>query len=62
MEYHKTKDIRHVKHVLGHKCLQSALALTHLIDFKDDEYVFTIAKMANEVYQMVHTGLVHTHN
>ena len=56
MEYYKTKDILHVKHVLGHESLQSTLVYTHLIDFKDDEYVSKIAKSANEACQLVETG------
>ena len=54
--YHKTKDILHVKHVLGHKSLQSTLVYTHLIDLKDDEYVSKIAKSADEACHLVEAG------
>lgn len=32
MEYQKTKDILHVKYVLGHKNIKNTLVYTHLID------------------------------
>ena len=32
-EYWKTKDILHVKGLLGHKCLENTLVYTHLIKF-----------------------------
>ena len=44
MEYHKTKDILHVMEVLGHKRIQNTLKYTHLVNFKDDEYVCRVAK------------------
>ena len=37
MEYHRTKDILHVMHMLGHKSLKNTLVYTHLIDFESDE-------------------------
>jgi len=31
MEYHKTKDILHVKRVLGHKRIENTMVYTHLV-------------------------------
>jgi len=39
MEHHKTRGILHVMQVLCHKNINNTLIYTHLIDFKDDEYV-----------------------
>jgi integrase len=33
MEYHKTKDILHVKRLLGHKSIKSIMRYTQLVDF-----------------------------
>ena len=56
MLYHKTKDILHVKEQLGHRRLESTLIYTHLIDFKDEEYVARIAKTVKEACQLVEAG------
>jgi len=56
MEYAKTKDILHVKELLGHKCIKSTLVYTHLIDFKGDEYVTKVAKTAKEACQLIEAG------
>ncbi len=39
MEYYKTKDILHIMKLLGHRNIRNALVYTHLVDFKEDEYV-----------------------
>ena len=56
MEYHKTRDILHVKYILGHKRIENTLVYTHLIDFASDEYTSKIAKNANEACQLVEAG------
>jgi len=56
MEYQRTKDILHVKYVLGHKNIKNTLVYTHLIDFKDDEYVSQVAKNAEEACTLVESG------
>ena len=38
MEYRKTRDMLHVKEVLGHKSLNNTMLYTQLISFKDDEF------------------------
>ena len=56
MEYHKTKDILHVKYLLGHKRIENTLIYTHLVDFGNDEYVSKVAKNATEACQLVEAG------
>lgn len=56
MEYHKTKDILHVMRILGHRSITNTLIYTHLVDFKDDEYVSKVANTAKEACQLVEAG------
>ena len=48
MEYHKTRDIIHVKEVLGHKSLNNTILYTQLIGFKDDEWIARVAHAGHE--------------
>jgi integrase len=56
MEYKKTKDILHVKRLLGHKRIENTLVYTHLIDFGDDEYISKISRTAEDARQLVEAG------
>lgn len=56
MEYKKTKDILHVKKLLGHKRIENTLVYTHLIDFGDDEYISKISRTAEEASKLVEAG------
>jgi len=56
MEYHKTRDILHVKYILGHKRIENTLVYTHLVDFGSDEYASKVAKNADEACQLVEAG------
>ena len=56
MEYHRTKDIMHVMNVLGHKNIKNTLVYTHLVDWKDDEYVSKIAKTGIDASKLVEAG------
>jgi len=56
MEYHKTKDILHVKWLLGHKRIENTLVYTHLIDFRNEEYVVRVASTVKEACQLVEAG------
>ena len=56
MEYHKTRDILHVMEVLGHKRIQNTLKYTHLVDFKNDEYVCRVAKTEKEIAELIEAG------
>ncbi len=59
MEYHRTKDILHVKTVLGHKNIKNTLVYVTLADelFKDQhEYISKVAKNVKEVCALVDAG------
>jgi len=56
MLYHKTKDILYVKEQLGHKRLESTLIYTHLVDFKDEEYIVRVTKTVKEACQLIEAG------
>jgi integrase len=56
MEYHKTKDILHVKRLLGHHNIKNTLIYTHLINFEGDEYVCKVAKNIDEAGELVEVG------
>jgi hypothetical protein len=56
MEYHKTKDILNVKIVLGHKNIKNTLVYTHLVNFREDEYVSKVAKNADEACMFIESG------
>lgn len=56
MLYHNTKDILYVKEQLGHRRLENTLIYTHLIDFKDEEYVVRVAKTVKEACQLLEAG------
>jgi integrase len=55
MEYHKTRDILHVKEILGHKSLNNTMLYTQLISFKDDEFTAKVAH-SEEVCQLLEAG------
>ena len=48
MEYHKTKDILHVMHLLGHRNITNTLVYTQLITVQDDDYVCKAATTLKE--------------
>jgi integrase len=50
-EYAKTKDILHVKWLLGHKRIENTLVYTHLMNFESDEYCCKVAKTVDEASQ-----------
>jgi len=54
--YHKTRDILLVKAELGHKSLTSTLVYTHLISFKDDDYVCKVARSVEEAGTLIENG------
>jgi len=56
MEYHRTKDILHVKYVLGHKRLENTLIYTHLVDFGSEEFVCKAARSFEEAVALVEAG------
>lgn len=56
MEYHKTKDILHVKQMLGHKNINSTLLYTQLINFENEEFTVRAIDNLNEACELVETG------
>jgi len=56
MLYHKTKDILLVKEQLGHRRIENTLVYTHLVDFKDDEFVCRAAGNIKEASELIESG------
>ena len=57
MEYSKTKDILHVKKLLGHKEIKNTLIYTHLVNLDDeDSYTVRIASNVAEFTCLLETG------
>jgi integrase len=56
MEYYKTRDVLHVKEILGHKSLNNTMLYTQLIRFKDNEFSARVAHNEDEACQLVETG------
>ncbi len=56
MEYHRTKDILHVKRLLGHRRLDSTLIYTQLVSFEEDEYYVKVAKTVEEACELAKVG------
>jgi hypothetical protein len=56
MEYHKTKDILHVKEILGHKSLNNTMLYTQLISFNDDEFTASVAHSEEEACELIESG------
>jgi integrase len=56
MEYHKTKDILHVMQILGHRSINNTMIYTHLVNFKDDDYIAKVAHSEQEVCQLIEAG------
>jgi len=44
MEYHRTKNIKFVQNILGHKKLENTDVYTHLINFESDDWHVAHAK------------------
>jgi len=56
-EYHRTKDILHVKRMLGHRRIENTLVYTHLIDFDEkDGYTVKIASTIEEYTELLEAG------
>jgi len=57
MEYHKTKDLLHVKALLGHKDLRTTLRYTQLIEtLESDEYHCKTANNIKEATNLIENG------
>jgi len=56
-EYHRTKDILHVMHLLGHKNIQNTLVYTHLVSFEEeDAYTVRVASSIEEFTVLLESG------
>lgn len=56
MEYHRTKDIIHVKERLGHRSITSTMVYTHLISFESDEFTVRVSKNLKEDGELIEAG------
>jgi integrase len=60
MEYHKTKDILHVKGVLGHKTIQSTMVYINLeaaiFQTACDEFTVRVARSLDEACRLIESG------
>jgi len=56
MEYHKTRDILHVKQLLGHRDINTTLIYTHLVSFRSNDYHVAIAKKKEKKVQLLSEG------
>jgi integrase len=56
MEYHKTRDMLHVKYLLGHKRIENTEIYAHLIEFENDDYHSATAKTLEEAKQLIDSG------
>jgi integrase len=55
-EYAKTKDILHVKWLLGHKKIENTLIYTHLITFDSNDYLCKAVKTIEEATVLIEAG------
>ena len=56
MEYHRTKDILHVKQLLGHKSILNTMLYTQLVTFEDDKYTCKVAGNLTEAKGLIEDG------
>jgi integrase len=65
-EYHKTKDIMHVRTVLGHKCITCTLIYINLESAlflqTDEDFICKIAHNEKEEVQLIEAGFTHVNN
>jgi site-specific recombinase XerC len=56
MEYHRTKDLLHVKERLGHRNINNTLIYTHLVTFDSDTYTVRVAKDVESAVTLLEAG------
>ena len=55
-EYRKTKDILHVKWLLGHKRIENTMVYTHLVPFGESEFTCKVAHSVEEAKALIEEG------
>lgn len=56
MQYHRAKDILHVKRSLGYKKLENTEIYTHLINFESDEWHVATAEALEDEIKLIEAG------
>ena len=56
MEYHRTKDILHVKQLLGHRDINTTLIYTQIVSFESNEFIPRRAKSREEEDALIKAG------
>jgi hypothetical protein len=56
MEYHRTKNIKFVQNILGHKKLENTDVYTHLINFEGDDWHVAHARNLEEENKLIEAG------
>jgi integrase len=56
MEYHRTKNIKHVQQMLGHKKLENTDFYTQLLNFENDEWHAAHATNLQEETKLIEAG------
>jgi integrase len=56
MEFHRTKNIKFVQNILGHKKLENTDMYTHLIDFESDDWHAAHARSLEEENKLIEAG------
>jgi integrase len=56
MEYHRTKNIKYVQQLLGHKKLENTDMYTQLINFESDEWHVAHARNLEEENKLIEAG------
>jgi len=55
-EYHRTKDILHVKQMLGHKNINNTMLYTQLVNFESDNYTTRVSNCVREDRELIEAG------
>jgi len=56
MEFHRTKNIKYVQQLLGHKKLENTDMYTQLINFESDEWHVAHSRNLEEESKLIETG------
>lgn len=63
MEYHRTKDILYINHLLGHRNIESTMVCTQLAKFEDaEEFTCKVAKTLEEAKELIEAGFEYVTN